>query len=104
MLKNYSKVEVYDSGDKHYLNDKGEFHCLDGPAIERSNGSKFWYINDKEHRNIDPSDEYSYGEKLWYFKDKRHRVGGSCYSHKEWWFIHGEVYSKQDYFNKVWDI
>jgi hypothetical protein len=26
----------------------GKFHREDGPAIEWSNGDKFWYINDKQ--------------------------------------------------------
>ena len=29
-------------------NDKGQLHRLDGPAIERANGNKAWYINGKE--------------------------------------------------------
>jgi hypothetical protein len=36
----------YSNGDKYwYLNDK--LHREDGPAIEAANGTKYWYINGK---------------------------------------------------------
>jgi len=103
MLKNHSKIKV-EPGTKRYYNDEGEYHRLDGPAFENSNGTKFWYINGNRHRNIDPSSEWWDGEKFWYFKGKAHRVGGSCSSLDEWWYIHGKEYIKQQYFNIVWDI
>ena len=38
-------VEVYDNGSKHwYL--YGELHREDGPAIERPDGYKAWFLND----------------------------------------------------------
>ena len=40
-------VKVYDNGTKFwYLNDK--LHREDGPACEYANGDKFWYLNDNE--------------------------------------------------------
>ena len=40
-------VKVYPNGDKFWwLNDK--LHREDGPAYEGANGSKSWYLNDKE--------------------------------------------------------
>ena len=45
-MKTY-KVEVNDNGDKHwYLN--GKLHREDGPAAERADDSKSWYLNDEE--------------------------------------------------------
>ena len=45
-MKTY-KVEVSDNGDKHwYLN--GKLHREDGPAVERADDSKSWYLNDEE--------------------------------------------------------
>ena len=39
-------VKVYDGGDKYwYLN--GKRHREDGPAVERVNGYKSWWLNDK---------------------------------------------------------
>ena len=38
-------VKVYDSGNKQwFLN--GELHREDGPAIERPDGYKAWFLND----------------------------------------------------------
>ena len=40
------KVKVDANGNKYwYLNDK--LHREDGPAVERTNGSKEWYLNDE---------------------------------------------------------
>jgi hypothetical protein len=47
-MTNYIKyeVKVYPNGSKYwFLNDKR--HREDGPAIECSNGDKFWYLNDE---------------------------------------------------------
>ena len=42
------KVRVYaDGGKRWYLN--GERHREDGPAIEAANGTKHWWLNDKEY-------------------------------------------------------
>ena len=39
-------VKVYEDGAKFwYLNDK--LHREDGPAVEWADGSKSWYLNDK---------------------------------------------------------
>jgi hypothetical protein len=32
-----------------YRNEKGSFHRLDGPAIEYSDGDKWWYLNDTRY-------------------------------------------------------
>jgi len=47
-----------------YLNDK--CHREDGPAIEFASGSKWWYINGKRHRVDGPAVEYYDGYKIWY--------------------------------------
>ena len=104
MLKNYSKIEIDKSGTKLYLNDEGERHRLDGPAVEDSNGTKFWRINGNSHRNIDPSEEWSNGGKYWLFKGRQHRIGGSCNSVYKAWYIHGKGYTEQQYYKKVWCI
>jgi uncharacterized protein YgiM (DUF1202 family) len=47
-MTNYIKYEVivYTDGDKYWrLN--GKRHREDGPAIERSNGTKLWFLNDE---------------------------------------------------------
>jgi hypothetical protein len=50
-----------------YLNEDNEYHRLDGPAIEYSDGTKFWYKNDERHREDGPAIEYANGNKeYWY--------------------------------------
>ena len=42
-------VMVYDNGSRYwYLN--GKLHREDGPAREWANGSKYWFLNGKRHR------------------------------------------------------
>ena len=63
------KVKVYADGDKYwYLNDK--VHREDGPAIEYANGTKYWYLNDKYHREDGPAIEWANGAKEWFLNDK----------------------------------
>jgi hypothetical protein len=58
-------VKVYPSGPKYwYLNDK--LHREDGPAIEYANGDKSWYLNGKYHRTDGPAVERAIGTKRWY--------------------------------------
>ena len=62
------KVE-YPNGTKYwYLN--GKRHREDGPAIEYPNGEKHWYLNGKLHREDGPAVEYVDGTKRWFFKDE----------------------------------
>ena len=40
-------VKVFSYGDREwYLN--GKRHREDGPAIEQADGTKYWYLDDKE--------------------------------------------------------
>ena len=58
-------VKVYPNGTKFwYLN--GKYHREDGPAVEYANGDKGWYLNGKLHREDDPAIEWADGTKFWY--------------------------------------
>ena len=74
------EVVVYQlSGDYNYiayLNDKGQAHRLDGPAIEGAEGYKGWYVNGQRHRVDGPAYEGADGSKGWY-------VNGEQYSKEE---------------------
>jgi len=59
-----------------YLNDK--LHREDGPAIEYANGSKEWILNHKLHREDGPALEYANGTKEWYLDNVE-------YTEKEYW-------------------
>jgi hypothetical protein len=55
-----------------YINERGDYHRTDGPAIEYNNGDKFWYINGKIHREDGPAVEWSDGRKSWYLNDLKY--------------------------------
>ena len=81
-------MEIDDYGNKFwYLNDK--LHREDGPAVEDADGSKYWYLKGKRHREDGPAYEYADGSKEWWFKGKRHRVDGPAIERvdgsEEWW-------------------
>ena len=82
-------------GDIFYFNEKG-FHRTDGPAIERANGDKAWYIDGKRHRIDGPAIEYADGNKAWYVEGRRHRTNGPAVERangsKEWW-VEGKLFS-----------
>ena len=61
---------IYSNGDKYwYKNDK--LHRENGPAVESPNGDKAWWINGKCHRVNGPALEYADGKKVWYINGTR---------------------------------
>lgn len=36
-------------GNRIWLDEDGRFHREDGPAVERADGTKYWYLNDKKY-------------------------------------------------------
>ena len=61
---------------KEYRNSNGEVHREDGPAIEYSNGTKYWYLNGKRHRENGPVVE--------------------CGAYK-YWFLQGEELTEEEF-------
>jgi hypothetical protein len=61
-------IEIDEDGDKYYYKDKAMtiYHREDGPAIEWSNGGKYWFLNGKYHREDGPAIELFDGGKSWY--------------------------------------
>jgi len=87
---NEIKMYINEYGDKVYKNSKGEYHRLDGPAVEWVNKSKFWYKEGLCHREDGPAIEKKNGDKLWYKEGMWHRVDGPAieYAHgSKFWFI-----------------
>ena len=46
-------------------------HREDGPAIERADGYKAWYLNGKMHREDGPAIERAAGYKAWYLNGEQ---------------------------------
>ena len=59
------------NGTDKYWSLNGQYHRVDGPAIEYTNGTKLWYLNDNRHRVDGPAIEYANGDKQWWLNNKR---------------------------------
>ena len=84
-------IRINTRGTKHYYSNKQMtvLHREDGPAVERTDGSKSWYINGICHREDGPAIEWSGGSKAWWVNGKLHREDGPAVEwtvgNKEWW-------------------
>ena len=79
-------------------------HREDGPAVERSDGTKFWCINDKFHRADGPAIEYSNGDKNWYINGKLHREDGPAVKRSNGdvsYYLSGIFYSKENFDKEI---
>ncbi len=64
-------------GNIRYYNEQFKLHREDGPALEYSNGDKFWIVNDSYHRLDGPALEYASGDRCYY-------IMGKQYSYENW--------------------
>ncbi len=78
----------------------GELHRVNGPAFERADGAKSWYLNDKLHRTDGPAVELANGSKAWYLNGERHRIDGPAVEWasgtKEWW-LNNNLLSEEEF-------
>ena len=63
-------------------------HRVDGPAIERRNGDKEWWVNGRLHRLDGPAIERADGSKAWY-------LDGNPYTEAEIMYTLNAVYSEK---------
>jgi hypothetical protein len=66
----------------------GKRHRTDGPAVERTNGDKFWYLNDQLHRTDGPAVEGANGNKSWF-------LNGQYYTFDQWLAANTELSDQQ---------
>ena len=57
-------------GTRRYRNSLGELHRIHGPAIERANGYKSWWLNGRLYRTTGPAIDPFNGYKAWYLNGK----------------------------------
>jgi hypothetical protein len=69
-------LKTASNGTKHWRFN-GEYHRVDGPAIEYADGTKSWYLNGRLHRVDGPAIEYADGDKGW-------RLYDTYYSFDDW--------------------
>ena len=87
------RLQVTKFSDKTEYRIDGKLHRCDGPALERANGDKFWYMHDKIHRDDGPAAKYAHGTKYWCINDKLHRDNGpaiECPNGDKMWYLNGE--------------
>ena len=70
MREEESTLTINEHGDKVWRNKKGKLHRIDGPAIEYSSGTKYWFDNGKQHRIDGPAVEWGSGRRDWYLRGK----------------------------------
>ena len=73
-----SKLIINVFGTKEWILPNGSVHREDGPAVEHTNGTKYWYIDNELHREDGPAIEYMSGHKSWYlnniqYTEKEHK-------------------------------
>ena len=101
-------IRTIDSdGTITYRNSAGELHRIDGPAVEFTNGTKFWYFNQQLHRIGDPAVERANGTKYWYLNGQCHRTDGPAVEHtngdKEYWYKDKQI-TKRTYLSKKFQV
>jgi hypothetical protein len=92
-------VEAYADGTKFwYLNDK--LHREGGPAIERANGTKSWYLSGELHREDGPAVEGAKGAKFWLLNGTLHREEGPAIEYAggdREWYLDGKFITEQEH-------
>jgi len=95
------RLEIDHRGDKKYYKwDTNEYHNPYGPAIERANGSKVWYLNGEFHREDGPAIECTNGDKEWYVNGKRHREDGPAVEYVDGykaWYLNGVDFTEEEF-------
>ena len=101
-MKTY-KVQVDDDGTKYwYLNDK--LHRDDGPAVELPIGTKKWYLNGNIHRTDGPAVEYADGTKMWFVNGKCHRDDGPAVEYAggiNRWYLNNKEFTETEWRKKT---
>jgi hypothetical protein len=101
-MKNGLIVDKFGS-NQYYLNDL--LHREDGPAVILTDGSKYYFINGKYHRDGNlPAIEYPNGTKYYYLNDRPHREDGPAVEYSDGdkeFHLYGKFYLEEDYWEEV---
>jgi hypothetical protein len=102
-IKISTYIVRYVGGDKFwYLNDK--LHREDGPAAIRVDGTKAWCINGEPHREDGHAIEYAGGDKYWFLNGKLHREDGPAVVWADGtkaWFLNGKHLTEEEFNNLI---
>ena len=64
-------TETDSLGNVYHYNNEGQLHRLNGPAVLRANGVRYWYKNNLRHRMDGPAIEFPDGDACWYINGMR---------------------------------
>jgi hypothetical protein len=106
-MDNESTLVIDAFGTKTWMNKNGKLHRLDGPAIECTDGIKYWYQNGLRHRLDGPAIEFTNGGKEWWVNGVIHREDGPAFifsSGRKSWYLNDVRYiTKESYFDALSD-
>ena len=83
----------FNTGTVVHINDQGQIHNEDGPAIISPGKFEQWYINGLPHRNGAPAKCGPKGHESWYQHGVLHRANGPALTWPKGdrhWYFHGE--------------
>ena len=87
-------------GTVRYYNALGQRHRVYGPAIERPDGYRAWYLNGQLHRLDGPAVERPDGYRSWWQKGQLHRLDGPAIERPDGgcdWFFNGQHLTQADW-------
>ena len=88
-------MKVDAEGTKVWRLPNGKLYREDGPAVERADGTKSWWVNGKRHRVDGPAVELANGDKQWWVNDELHREDGPAIEFADGikeWFVNSKRY------------
>ena len=74
--KNNQSKPYTDGAGNTYWSKNNKLHRINGPAVEKADGTKEWYRNGKRHRIGGPAVISPTGLRAWFFNDLKHREDG----------------------------
>ena len=83
-----------------FTNNKNQYHCEEGPAVQYFNGDREWWINGKLHRVNGPAVESISGYKAWYLNGLFHRTDGPAVERangEKLWYLNGKNVTEDDF-------
>ena len=102
-----SIITIDKNGCKRWINKAGEYHRIDGPAIEMKHGRREWYQFGERHRIDGPAIELTNGTKYWYQNGVLHRIDGPAIKYnngdKSWFYNNVKFPTKEAFFDSLTD-
>ena len=104
-MKSNNKPVQYTYGDKGdgvtWRNYAGQYHRIDGPAIENEDGSYYYFLNGSRHREDGPACIDKHGSVEYWQNGLIHRIGGPAIIRSapniENYYVNGKCVFKEEH-------